>query len=157
MINGQSTKASNNNEYPSPPRKAPTRQLHSNTHCCLWSGPTRKQSNSLALSSINKKVGTRCRSPSDERFLEGCSSPFMRLAEHLTALSRLVQATSAWVVKTRRALSRHSRNARVYRHTTTAMNKLSTPPPPKPQRQRQPQPPRPSPYHAGSGSIAEWS
>ena len=56
------------------------------THCCLWSGHTKKQSNSLALSSINKKVGTRCRSPSYERFLKGCSSPFMRLAEHLTAL-----------------------------------------------------------------------
>ena len=40
--------------------KAPTRQLHSNTHCCLWSGHTRKQSNSLAPSSISKKGGTRC-------------------------------------------------------------------------------------------------
>ena len=49
-------------------------------------GHTRKQSNSSALPSICKKVGTRCRSPSYERFLEGCSSPFMRLAEHLTAL-----------------------------------------------------------------------
>ena len=29
--------------------KAPTRQLHSNTQCCLWSGHTREQSNSLAL------------------------------------------------------------------------------------------------------------
>ena len=28
----------------------------------------------------------RCRSPSYERFLEKCSAPFMRLAEHLTAL-----------------------------------------------------------------------
>ena len=43
--------------------------------------------------------------------------------------SRLVQAMSAWLVKTRRAPSRHSRNARVYGHTTTAMHKLSTPPP----------------------------
>ena len=42
--------------------------------------------NSLALSSICKKVGTRYRSPSYERFLEGCNSPFMRLAEYLTAL-----------------------------------------------------------------------
>ena len=40
----------------------------------------------LALSSISKKVDTRCRSPSYERFLEGCSSPFMGLVEHLTAL-----------------------------------------------------------------------
>ena len=43
--------------------------------------------------------------------------------------SRLVQAMSAWCVKTRRAPSRHSRDARVYSHTTTAMHKLSTPPP----------------------------
>ena len=44
--------------------------------------------------------------------------------------SRLVQAISAWLVKTRRAPSRHSRDARVYGHTTKAMHKLSTPPPP---------------------------
>ena len=42
--------------------------------------------------------------------------------------SRLVHAMSAWLVKTRRAPSRHSRDARVYGHTTTAMHKLSTPP-----------------------------
>ena len=41
--------------------------------------------------------------------------------------SRLVQAMSAWLVRTRRAPSRHSRDARVYGHTTTAMHKLSTP------------------------------
>ena len=39
---------------------------------------------------------------------------------------RLVQAISAWSVKTRRAPSRHGRDARVYGHTTTAMHKLST-------------------------------
>ena len=44
--------------------------------------------------------------------------------------SRLVQAMSAWLVKTRRAPSRHGRDARVYSLTTTAMHKLSTPPPP---------------------------
>ena len=43
--------------------------------------------------------------------------------------SRLVQAMSAWLVKTRRAPSQHSRDARVYGHTTTAMHKLSTPRP----------------------------
>ena len=48
--------------------------------------------------------------------------------------SRLVHAISAWLVKTRRAPSRHSRDARVYGHTTTAMHKLSTPPPPSPAR-----------------------
>ena len=40
--------------------------------------------------------------------------------------SGLVQAMSSWLVKTRRAPSRHSRDARVYGHTTTAMHKLST-------------------------------
>ena len=43
--------------------------------------------------------------------------------------SHLVQATSTWSVKTRRALSRHCRDARVYGHTTTAMHDMSTPPP----------------------------
>ena len=45
------------------------------------------------------------------------------------ASSRLVQANACpWSMKTRRAPSRHSRDARVYSHTTTAMHKLSTPP-----------------------------
>ena len=43
---------------------------------------------------------------------------------------RLVQAMSAWLVKTQLAPSRNSRDARVYGHTTTAVHKLSTPPPP---------------------------
>ena len=47
-------------------------------------------------------------------------------------VSRLVQAMSAWLVKTWRNPSRHSMNARVYGHTTTAMHKLSTPRPPRP-------------------------
>ena len=98
-------------------------------HSHLWRDRTRKQSNSLALSSARKKLGTRCRSPSYERFLEGCSSPFMRPAEHLTALCAWCKQMSAWLGKTRRAPSRHSRGARVCCHTTTAMHKLSTPPP----------------------------
>ena len=91
----------------------------------LWSGRTRKQSNSLALPSISKKVGTRCRSPSYERFGR------MQFTLHTTrrtphGASRLVQAMPAWLVKTRRAPSRHSGDARVYGHTTTAMHKRST-------------------------------
>ena len=39
-------------------------------------------------------------------------------------------SVSAWLVKTRRAPSRHSRDVRVYGHRTAAMHKLSTPPPP---------------------------
>ena len=54
----------------------------------------------------------------------------MQFALHATrrtphGASRLVQAMSAWLVKTRRASSRHSRDTRVYGHTTTAMHKLS--------------------------------
>ena len=99
--------------------------------------PHQKQSNSLALSPRSKEVGTRCRGPSYERFLEGCSSLFMRLAEYLIAVCAWCkqwppgwQAMAAWLVKTRRAPSRHSRDARVYGHTATAMHKLSTPPHP---------------------------
>ena len=40
----------------------------------------------------------------------------------------LVGERSAWLVKAWRAPSRHSRDARVYGHTTMAMRKLSTPP-----------------------------
>ena len=44
--------------------------------------------------------------------------------------SHLVQAMSACLMKTRRALSRHSRGARVcYGHTATAMHDMITPPP----------------------------
>ena len=52
--------------------------------------------------------------------------------QHAYGASRLVQAMSAWLVKTRRAPSWHSRDARVYGHTTTVMHKLSTTPPPPP-------------------------
>ena len=79
---------------------------------------------------ISKKVGTRCRSPSYERFSAGCSSLFMRLAEHLTVLRAGCKQYPAWLVKTRRAPSRHGRDARVYGRTTTAMHKLRIPPPP---------------------------
>ena len=43
--------------------------------------------------------------------------------------SRSVQAMSAWLVKTRRAPSRHGRDTRVYGHTTTAMHRVHPPPP----------------------------
>ena len=47
-----------------------------------------------------------------------------------------MQAMPAWLLKTRRAPSRHSRDARVYGYTITAMHKLSTPPPPRPPTKR---------------------
>ena len=40
-----------------------------------------------------------------------------------------MQAMLAWLVKIRRAPSRHRRDARVYGHSTMAMHKLNTPPP----------------------------
>ena len=53
-----------------------------------------------------------------------------RRTPHGTWRLRLVQAMPAWLVKTRRARSRQSRDARIYDgHTTAAMHKLSTPPP----------------------------
>ena len=64
-------------------------------------------------------------SPPYKRFLVGCSSPFMRLAEHLTALR-------AWSVNTLRAPSLHYKEARVDGHTTTAMHDLNEYPPPAP-------------------------
>ena len=63
--------------------------------------------------------------PPQKRFIVGCSSPFMRLAEHFT--SRLVQARSAWSVKIRRAP--YCRDAMVYGHTTTTMHDNASPPP----------------------------
>ena len=86
--------------------KAPTRQLHSNTHCCLWSGHTRKQSNSLALSSISKKwaQGAEVRLTSGSwkyAVHPSCDSPN-------TSRRFALGASNAWLVKTRRASSQHS-------------------------------------------------
>ena len=58
----------------------------------------------------------------------------MQLTLHATRrtphdASRLVLAMSAWSAKTRRAPSRHSRDARVYGHTTTVVHDMSTPAP----------------------------
>ena len=67
-------------------------------------------------------------SPPHRRFLVECSSPFMRLAQRLTALRASRKLVSTWSVKTRRALSRHCRGAKVYGHTTTAVHGMGTPP-----------------------------
>ena len=68
--------------------------------------------------------------PPLNRFLVGCSSPFMRLVQHLTALRK------AWCKKclpgqpkTRSAPSRHCRDARVFGNTTTAMQDNEYTPP----------------------------
>ena len=57
----------------------------------------------------------------------------MQLTLHATRptphyASRLVQAMSAWLVKTRRASSRHCKDA-VYGHMTAAMHDNEYPPP----------------------------
>ena len=100
----------------------------------LWSGHARKQSNSLALSSMRKE--SRHKVP---KSVSRAALRRMQFTLHATrrtphGASRLVQALSAWLVKIRRAPSRHSRDARVYGNMTTAIHKLSTPPPPPPVR-----------------------
>ena len=70
------------------------------------------------------------KSPPQKWFQAGCSSPFMRLAQRLTAPRAFCKTMSAWSVKTRRALSRHCKDVRVYGHTTTAIHDVSTSSPP---------------------------
>ena len=105
------------------------RQVHSNTHCCLWSGHIRKQG---TTSAVIHKPESRHKVP---KSVLRAVLRRMQFTLHATCrtphgASRLVQAMSAWSVKTPRAPSRHSRDGTVYGHTTTAMHKLSTPPPP---------------------------
>ena len=71
------------------------------------------------LASIRKKVRIKTGSQYDAAN-PSCNSP---------KTSRCF-AMSAWLVKTRRASSRHCRDARVYGHTATAMHDISTSPRP---------------------------
>ena len=114
--------------YPPPPTgstMAPPLQTS------LWSGHTRKQGNPL-VAVIHKQESRHMVPKSVLRAVLGrmdavhptCNSPNTSRRFALGASS-----TSAWLVKTRRAPSRHSRHAKVYGHTTTGMRKLSTPPP----------------------------
>ena len=104
-----------------------TRQIiHSIPIVVSGSGHTRKQINSFDA----------CHPYARESASEEVLS-MMQLTPHATrptphCASRLVQAMSAWLVKTRRAPSRYYRNAKsVYGHTTTAMhdNEYTAPPP----------------------------
>ena len=108
--------------------KAPKRQLHSTPIAVPGSGHTGKLMNSLKLSSMihvqvkSASQGVLCR---------------MQLTLHATrrtphGASHLVQAMSTWRVKTRRAPSRHCRDAMVYGRTTSAMHDNEYPPPPPP-------------------------
>ena len=70
------------------------------------------------------------RNPPQKRFLLEWNSPLLcDLPDTSRFASRLVQAVSAWSLKTRRAPSRHCRDTRVYGHTTTAMHDIEYTPP----------------------------
>ena len=94
-----------------------TRQLHSKPIAASGSGHTRKQINSLTLSSTRKKI----------RLTAALSR--MQLILHATRPTpngalRSVQAMTAWSLKTRHAPSQHCRDTRVGVHTTAAMHDL---------------------------------
>ena len=105
--------------YPPPPRPY--------AHYGLWKWPHQKKDQFIE----------RC-----HRYIRTSASKAalsrMQRTRHATCptphgASRLVQGMSAWSVKTRRAPSRHCRDARVYGHTTTAMHDMNgSPPPPTP-------------------------
>ena len=104
-------------------RQAPIRQLHSNRHCCLWKWPHRKANQSIR----------RCH-PQAKKSASQAVLSRMQLTLHATRRTPhgapcLVLAMSTWPVKSRRALSRHCRDVRVYGHTTTAVHGVSNPPP----------------------------
>ena len=109
--------------------KAPKRQLRSTPIAVSGSGHTGNNINSLNLPSIRKSASQAVLSR-------------VQLTLHATrrtphGASRLVQVSSAWSVKIRRAPSRYCRDTRVfYGHTTTAMHDteyllLSRHPPPR--------------------------
>ena len=85
-------------------------------HCCLWKWPNRKKN------SAHWCCHPIARKSTSQAVLSG-----MHLTLHATrrtpyGASGLVPAMPAWSVKTRRAPSRHCRDARrAHGHTTTAM------------------------------------
>ena len=105
--------------------KALMRQLHSNPIAVSGSVHTGKQINSFGA------VIHMQESPPHERLLVGCSSQPTLHATRRTPhrASRLVQAMPAWLVKTRRAPSRHCSDARVlwsYKYGHAAVQVVST-------------------------------
>ena len=106
--------------------KTPTRQLHSTPIAVSGSGHTRKHTNSL-----DAVIRTQESSPR-QRLLEGCSYPFMRVVQHLTALRAWCKQCLS--VKNQRAPSRHCRDASIYGLSATVMHDtadMSTPPAPR--------------------------
>ena len=88
------------------------------------SGHTGKQIISLKLSSMCKSASRAVLSRMQLTLLATRRTP--------RGASRLVQAMTAWSVRTRRAPSRHFRDARVHGHTTTALYVVEYTPPPDP-------------------------
>ena len=95
--------------------EAPTRQLHATPIGVSGSGHAGYYISSLKLDIVYTQVRA-----SQVSLLIGCSSPFMRLLEHITALGAWCkQCLPAGSVKARHAPSRHGGDARVYGYTTT--------------------------------------
>ena len=98
--------------------------------------PRTRQSHRVSGHTGSKLTHRSCHpqtSPSRKRSLVGCSSPFTRLTEHLTAPSaRCKQCLPAWSAKTPRAPSRHCGDAKVYGHMPMAMYDIEYTPPPTP-------------------------
>ena len=96
------------------------RQLHTNPIAVSASGHTAKQIDSFDVAIRMQEC------PPHKRFLVGCRLTLLATRRTPHGASCLVLAMSDWSVKTRRAPSRHCRDARVYGHTTTAMHDMST-------------------------------
>ena len=80
--------------------------------------------------SIIRRGHPYARKSASKTVLSRCSSPFVRLVQHPTALGAwcLVHAMSARLAITHRAPSRHCGDARVHGHTTTAIHDIEDPP-----------------------------
>ena len=96
------------------------------THCCLWKWPHQKTNQFL------RRCHPHARESASKAVLSKMQPTLHATGPTPHGASHLVQAMPSWSAKTRRALSRHCRDGRVYGHTTTAMHCMSTPPHPSP-------------------------
>ena len=95
--------------------EAPMRQLHDNLIAVSGSGHTGKQNQSI------RRCHPYARKSASRAVLSVMQLTIQATRRTPHGASRLVLAMSAWSVKTRRAPSRHCRDANVYGHMTTAM------------------------------------
>ena len=102
--------------------KAPPRRLHGNPVAVSGSRHTRKINQSI------RRCHPYATKSASRAFLSGMQLTLCATRPTPHGASRLAQAMSAWSVKTRRAPSRHCRNARVYGHATSAMHQNEYPP-----------------------------